>query len=239
RAELRGAELRNLEIIFRAEPKSPGGLHFGSRLVMDQNRTLYVSLGERGGMENAQNLNHHGGSVVKINPDGSVPSDNPFTSRNGGLPEIFSYGHRNPQGMALHPETGELWLHEHGPRGGDEVNIIRKGGNYGWPLVTYGMNYNGTVISESTSAPGIEEPVVYWVPSIAPSGMAFYQGDLYVGALAGRQLRRLVLNGNRVVSQDVLLKDEVGRIRDVRTGPDGALYILTDDRRGVLYRLAP
>ena len=239
RAELKGLELKDMKIIFEVSPKSPGGLHFGSRLVMTEDRSLYISLGERGAMMNAQNLLHHGGSVVRINSDGSVPSDNPFSRRSDAYPEIFSYGHRNPQGMAVHPETGEIWLHEHGPKGGDEVNILKKGANYGWPLVTYGINYNGSDISDRTSAPGIEEPVVYWVPSIAPSGMAFYRGDLFVGALAGKHLRRLVLEGDRVIHQEVLLQDTPGRIRDVRTGPDGSLYFLTDGSSGTLYRLSP
>jgi len=227
--------LTNPEVIYRALPKSGGGRHFGSRLAFDEAGYLYVTLGDRGSMNRAQDTGDPYGSVLRLNPDGSVPSDNPGFD----APEIWSYGHRNAQGLAKHPVTGDIWLHEHGPKGGDEVNIVRKGANYGWPRVTYGIDYNGSVISNMTSAPGIEEPVVYWVPSIAPSGMAFYEGDLFVGALAGQQLRRLELRGNRVVHQEVLLSGIVGRIRDVRRGPDGRLYLLTDGPSGVLYRISP
>jgi aldose sugar dehydrogenase len=247
RANLVGTKLRNMEIIFRATPKSSGGIHFGSRLVFDLDGYLYITLGERGGKTNAQNLQHHGGSVVRINPDGSFPFDNPFLNSRNVLPEIFSYGHRNPQGIAMDSETGNVWLHEHGPKGGDEVNILKAGANYGWPLVTYGKNYNGTLISTETGRPGIEGPIIYWVPSIAPSGMAFYygdkfpewQGNIFVGALVGQHLRRLVMKGESIIHQEVLLHKEIGRIRDVRTGPDGYLYILTDSKNGAFYRLSP
>jgi glucose/arabinose dehydrogenase len=237
------ARLTNPEVIYRALPKSGGGRHFGSRLAFDEAGYLYVTLGDRGSMNRAQDTGDPYGSVLRLNPDGSVPSDNPGFD----APEIWSYGHRNAQGLAKHPVTGNIWLHEHGPKGGDEVNIVRKGANYGWPRVTYGIDYSGSVISNMTSAPGIEEPVVYWVPSIAPSGMAFYDGDafpgwkgnVFVGALAGQQLRRLELRGNRVVDQEVLLSGIVGRIRDVRRGPDGRLYLLTDGTSGVLYQISP
>ncbi|MDT8298955.1 MAG: PQQ-dependent sugar dehydrogenase, partial [Spirochaetaceae bacterium] len=223
------ARLTNPEVMYRALPKSGGGRHFGSRLAFDEAGYLYVTLGERGSMNRAQDTEDPYGSVLRLNPDGSIPSDNPGFD----APEIWSYGHRNAQGLAKHPGTGDIWLHEHGPKGGDEVNIVRKGANYGWPRVTYGIDYNGSVISNMTSAPGFEEPVVYWVPSIAPSGMAFYDGDvfpewngnIFVGALAGQHLRRLELRGNRVVHQEVLLSRIVGRIRDVRRGPDGMLYL--------------
>jgi aldose sugar dehydrogenase len=247
RATLSGTELNNVEIIFRASPKSSGGVHFGSRLVFDLEGYLNITLGERGGMINAQNLQHHGGSVIRIHPDGSIPSDNPFINRQDVLPEIFSFGHRNAQGMALDNKTGLIWLHEHGPKGGDEVNIIQAGANYGWPIVTYGINYNGTTISTETEKPGIKNPIIYWVPSIAPSGMTFYygdkfpewQGNIFVGALAGQHLRRLVVEEESIVHQEVLLLKEIGRIRDVRTGPDGYLYVLTDAKNGALYRLSP
>ncbi len=247
RATLSETKLSNVEIIFRASPKSSGGIHFGSRLVFDLDGFLYITLGERGGMTNAQNLQNHGGSVLRIYPDGRIPPDNPFINRQNVLPEIFSYGHRNAQGMALDKGTGRLWLHEHGPKGGDEVNIIKAGANYGWPLVTYGINYNGTIISTETEKPGIENPVIYWVPSIAPSGITFYygdkfpewQGNIFIGALAGQHLRRLVVDGKSIIHQEVLLHKEIGRIRDVRTGPDGSLYILTDAKNGALYRLSP
>ena len=233
-------ELNEVKIIFRADPKSSGGVHFGSRLAFGSDGLLYITLGERGQMNNAQDLSHDGGSVVRIDSSGNIPSDNPYN-------EIFSYGHRNAQGMALNKETGQLWLHEHGPKGGDEVNIVRRGANYGWPLVTYGIDYNGSIISDKTTAPGIEEPVIYWIPSIAPSGMTFYysndypkwNGNIFVGALAGRHLRRLVTNGDEIVHQEILLKNSIGRIRDVRATAVGGLYILTDENNGALYKLEP
>lgn len=245
KAELRGSELVNVRIIFQAEPKSRGGVHFGSRLLVTDGNHLYITLGDRGTMENAQDLEHHGGSLIRINTDGSIPGDNPFVGRDDARPEIFSYGHRNAQGLAYNKERGEIWLHEHGPKGGDEVNIIRKGANYGWPLITYGINYNGSIITNETARPGLEQPILYWVPSIAPSGMAFYEGDLFpdwkgdlfVGALAGQHLRRLVLEGDQIVHQEILLKNVIGRVRDVRNGPDGSLYILTDHENGALYRI--
>lgn len=247
KGELRGLNLENVKIIFEADPKSRGGQHFGSRLLLTDDNHLYITLGDRGRMDNAQDLDNHAGSVVRINTDGSIPQDNPYVGSNAGKPEIYSYGHRNPQGIAYNSERDEIWLHEHGPKGGDEVNIVRKGANYGWPVITYGINYNGSVISNETSRPGMEQPVVYWDPSIAPSGMAFVQGDgagewagnLFVGALAGQHLRRLVLQEDEVVHQEVLLKNKIGRIRDVRTGPDGYLYVLTDSDNGVLYRIKP
>ena len=248
RARFDGAALEDLEVIFRAEPKVGGGNHFGSRLLFAGDGTLYVTLGDRYRyMKEAQNLDNHLGSIVRLNDDGSVPEDNPFVGREDARPEIFSYGHRNVQGLALEPETGTLWAHEHGPQGGDEVNILKPGANYGWPAITYGIDYSGAIISEKTEAPGMEQPVVYWVPSIAPSGMAFYdgdafpewQGDLFVGALAGRHLRRLELDGDEVVDQEGLLVGLGERIRDVRTGPDGYLYVLTDSSNGLLLRLKP
>lgn len=239
--------LEDTEIIYQALPKSGGGRHFGSRLAFDTQGYLYITLGERGSMNRAQDRKDPYGSVLRLNPDGSVPPDNPFIGSAGDAGEIWSYGHRNAQGLARHPVSGEIWLHEHGPKGGDEVNIIRKAANYGWPVVTYGIDYNGSIISDRSRAPGIEDAVINWVPSIAPSGMSFYtgnafpgwQGSLFVGALAGQQLRRLELKGNEVVHQEVLLKNRLGRVRDVRTGPDGHLYLLTDENRGTLFRLEP
>jgi glucose/arabinose dehydrogenase len=245
------AGLEGTRVIYRALPKTTGGNHFGSRLAFDGKGFLYVTLGERGSMNRAQDTADPYGSVLRLNSDGSIPQDNPFASRGGspggGAPEIFSYGHRNPQGMARHPVTGDIWTHEHGPKGGDEVNILKIGANYGWPRVTYGVNYSGSTISSQTRAEGIEDPVVYWIPSIAPSGMAFYtggafpgwNGNLFVGALAGKHLRRLELRGNEVIGQEVLLLDRLGRIRDVRTGPDGLLYLLTDSEKGGIYRIEP
>lgn len=248
RGRLEGMELKDLEVIFRAQPKTGGTGHYGSRLVFAGDGSLYISLGDRRSfMKEAQNPANHIGSVIRLNDDGSVPRDNPFLGLPGKRPEIFSYGHRNVQGMALHPDTGAVWAHEHGPRGGDEVNLLKPGANYGWPAITYGVDYSGAIISDKTAAPGMEQPVVYWDPSIAPSGMAFYdghrfpqwQGDLFVGALAHLHLRRLELDGDKVVDQESLLVDFGERIRDVRTGPNGYLYILTDSSDGQLLRLEP
>ena len=241
------ARLNRPDVIFRARPKSGGGIHFGSRLAFDSAGKLYITLGERGSMNRAQDRTDHAGSVVRINPDGTVPPDNPFVDDGNAADEIFTYGHRNAQGLAKNPDSGEMWLHEHGPKGGDEVNILKPGANYGWPLVSYGVNYDGSIISKSTKAAGIEDAIIYWVPSIAPSGMAFYRGtsfpewrnSLFVGALAGQQLRRLEIKGNTVVHQEVLLEKRLGRIRDVRTGPDGNLYLITDADNGILYRISP
>ena len=248
RGVLNGARLDNVQVIFRALPKVSGTGHFGSRLVFAPDGTLFISLGDRRGqMAKSQSVADHIGTVVRLHDDGRVPKDNPFVGRNGAKPEIFSYGHRNVQGMALRPGTRAIWTHEHGPRGGDEVNILKPGANYGWPAITYGIDYSGDIISERKAAPGMEQPVVYWVPSIAPSGMAFYtgdkfprwRGDLFVGALAGSHLRRLKLDGDRVTVQEKLLDDLGERIRDVRTGPDGYLYVLTDDSNGMVLRLEP
>lgn len=196
----------------------------------------------------SQDLNDPAGSTIRLNEDGSIPSDNPFTGRDDALPEIYSYGHRNAQGLTIHPESGAIWQHEHGPRGGDALNIIRPGANYGWPIATYGRNYGTTtrIGIEPHEDPNITVPITYWVPtSIAPSGMAFYfdeafpkwKGNLFIGALDQQHLRRLVLEGEEVVHQEVLLERELGRIRDVRTGPDGYIYILTDHSNGALYRI--
>ena len=247
-ARLEGNRLVDVKRLFQADPKTSGGRHFGSRLVIDRSGFLFISLGDRGShMDEAQNPANHLGSVIRINRDGSIPEDNPFVGDQGKKPEIWSYGHRNVQGMALHPETGVVWTHEHGPRGGDEVNILKRGANFGWPAITYGIDYSGSIISDKTEAPGMEQPITYWDPSIAPSGMAFYdgdkfpawKGDLFVGALRGRHLRRIELDGEKVVEQEELLEDLKERIRDVRTGPDGLLYVLTDSSRGKVLRLAP
>lgn len=246
-ARLEGRTLRDVEVIVRMNRSSGGGRHFGSRLLFGPDGLLYVTLGDRGERDRAQDPSDHAGSVLRIRPDGSVPSENPFAAGEGAA-EVFSYGHRNPQGIAVHPGTGEIWIHEHGPQGGDEINIVRAGRNYGWPVITYGVSYGtGAQIGEGTRKPGMEQPVTYWSPSIAPSGMAFaansripgWRGDLFVGALVGEHLRRVELNGDRVVSQEVLLRNVVGRIRDVREGPDGYLYLITDERSGGLYRLEP
>lgn len=249
RARFDGRELSGLEILFRAEPKTTAGYnHFGSRLLFDREGYLFITLGDRyHPRDRAQSTADHLGTVVRLHDDGRVPADNPFVDHPDAKPEIFSYGHRNAQGIALRPGTDTVWMHEHGPRGGDEVNILKPGANYGWPAITYGIDYSGAIISDKTEAPGMEQPVVYWVPSIAPSGMAFYdgdrfpqwKGDLFVGALAERHLRRLELQGRSVVEQEVLLSDLDERIRDVRSGPDGYLYLLTDSSSGRLLRLVP
>lgn len=248
RLNLQQNRLTDLEIIFKADPKVEGGNHWGSRLAFADDGSLYITLGERFGYEDqAQNPENHLGTVVRIMPDGSVPPDNPFADHPENKPEIFSYGHRNVQGIDIHPETRQVWTHEHGPKGGDEINILKAGANYGWPAATFGINYWGTEISEYTSRPGMQDPVLHWTPSIAPSGMAFYtgdqfpawRGDLFVGALVKRHLRRVELDGDQVVGQEVLLKDFGQRIRDVRNGPDGFIYLLTDDTNGQLLRLEP
>ena len=248
RARLREGRLIDVQHLFRMQPASRGGRHFGGRIVFDRQGYLYLMLGDRGDEERAQRPNDHAGSVIRLHDDGRVPADNPFVSRGGGLPESFTRGNRNIQGAAIHPSTGELWTHEHGPQGGDEINIIRAGRNYGWPFITYGVNYvTGTRIGEGTQKPGMEQPIHVWTPSIAPSGMAFYsgkifpgwQGSLLVGALRGQSLVRLELKGDRVVSEERLLVNQVGRIRDVRVGPDGFVYLLTDASDGRLIRLEP
>ena len=247
RARLVGQGLQEVEVIFRQDPRLSTGNHFGSRLVFDRQGHLYVTLGENNVRITAQYLDHHQGKVVRLWPDGRIPADNPFVARTDALIDIWSYGHRNPQGAALNPWTGALWLVEHGAMGGDEVNIPAAGKNYGWPIITHGLDYNGQPIPESvgSSAPGMEQPIHYWVPSIGPSGMAFYQGfsmfpwqgDLFVGALASRQLVRLDVVGNRIVGEERLLGSLGHRIRDVRSGPDGELYLLTDATNGRVLRV--
>ena len=248
RAHLVGMALKDLQVIFRLGKKTSTAHHFGSRLVFDRAGYLYITIGDRGNRPRAQMLDDHAGSVIRIHDDGKIPADNPFVTNKNAKPEIFSYGHRNPQGMALHPLTGKVWMHEHGPQGGDELNIIRQGRNYGWPIITYGVNYvSGTKIGEGIRKKGMEQPIYYWVPSIAPSGMSFYTGDkfpkwkgsLFVGSLKFQLLARLELDGNTVIKEERLLRGKVGRIRDVRTGPDGYLYLLTDAQNGKLVRLEP
>jgi glucose/arabinose dehydrogenase len=243
-----GGRLDDLKVIFRQEPAAGGAMHFGSRLAFAPDGNLFVTLGDRfHSRDRAQDLGTHYGKVVRIRPDGSVPADNPFVSKAGALPETWSYGHRNVQSAAIHPVSGKLWTVEHGARGGDEVNIPRAGKNYGWPVITYGVDYSGLKIGEGTAKAGMEQPVYYWDPSIAPSGMTFYMGNLFpewkgslfVGALRARALHRLVLDGDKVVAEEVLLRDLGERIRDVRSGPDGALWLLTDSSDGRVLRLVP
>ena len=249
RGQLGENGLSDVEVIFRQQPTVPGHHHFGSRLVFARDGRLFVTLGERNSERaRAQTLDSHIGKVVRIERDGSVPADNPFVGRAGAMPEIWSYGHRNIQGAALHPGTGELWTNEHGPKGGDELNRTLAGLNYGWPKVSYGVEYSGATISESPTAPGIEPPVHYWVRSIATSGLLFYTGDrfpewrgnAFVGGLKSRQLSRLVLDGDKVVREEVLLRGVIDqRIRDVVQGPDGLIYLLTDEDDGRLLRIEP
>lgn len=240
--------LTGVEGVFAQQDDPSGRHHFGSRLVFGRDGSLYVGLGDRFfHRDQAQTLDNHIGKVVRVMPDGSVPHDNPFVGQRGVLPEIWSYGHRNIQGAALHPETGVLWTHEHGPQGGDEVNVGVAGANYGWPVVTYGREYvTGVRIGEGTERDDVEAPALHWTPSIAPSGMAFYtagripgwRGNLFVGALRGQSLFRLVLDGDRVVHQERMLTELNSRIRDVREGPDGLLYLL-DESNGRILRVEP
>jgi len=248
RAKLDGHRLVEQQVLFRLLPKSTTGLHFGGRIVFDAKGHVFLTLGDRGDMGRAQRLDDHAGSVIRLTEDGTVPNDNPFVSRKDAKPEKYTIGNRNMQGAAMHPKTGELWTHEHGPQGGDEVNVMRPGRNYGWPIITYGANYGtGTKIGEGTRREGIEHPLHYWVPSIAPSGMAFCEGDRFpswrgnilIGSLKNDMLVRLELDGEKVVKEERLLREAIGRIRDVRVGPDGYVYLLTDERRGVLARLEP
>lgn len=247
RAEFRNNALVGVQPIFEALPRTSGGLHFGSRIVFDRAGLLYVTCGERYQMQRAQNLADLGGKVVRLRDDGSVPPDNPFVGREGARPEIFTYGHRNPQGMAMHPVTGRIWLVEHGPRGGDELNLLKAGANYGWPRATHGIDYSGATISPNKSLPGMEDPVRVWVPSISPSGLAFYTGDrfpnwkgsVFTGALSDNALIRIELDGDRYVGEERLLVDLLPYIRDVRQGPDGLLYVVTHTDSGGLYRLEP
>ena len=248
RGRLVGHRLEGVETLFKQAPKGSRGQHFGGRIVFDRAGYVYLTLGDRGEMPRAQRPDDHAGSVIRLHDDGRVPADNPFAGKPGWKPEKFTLGNRNMQGAALHPQTGMLWTHEHGPQGGDEVNVIRPGVNYGWPVITYGVNYGiGTKIGEGTRKEGMAQPLHYWVPSIAPSGMAFYtgdkfarwKGDLFVGALRDQMLVRLKLDGEKVVSEERLLKGVLGRIRDVRVSPDGFIYVLTDESSGVIVRLEP
>ena len=248
RGRLVGDSLEDVVVIFRALSKSEGGRHFGSRLLFAPDGYLFITLGDRGKRPQAQALSTHPGSIIRVHDDGSVPRDNPFISNKLARPEIYTYGNRNVQGIALEPGSGRVWAHEHGPQGGDEINIVEAGTNYGWPVITYGRNYGiGTKIGEGTHKDGMAQPVYQWTPSIAPSGMTFYdgdkfprwQGDIFAGSLKFRLLVRLSVDGDRVTEEERLLADRYGRIRDVRTGPDGFIYLLTDESDGQLLRLEP
>ena len=240
--------LDDVKIIFRQQGPLSSGNHYGCRIAQADDGNLFVALGDHFTYrDQAQNLGNHLGKLVRIAPDGSVPSGNPFAGRADAKAEIWSYGHRNVQALAINPASGEPWEIEHGPRGGDEVNVVGKGRNYGWPVIGYGIDYSGAKIHDSTAKDGMEQPVKYWVPSIAPSGMVFYtgklfpkwSGNLFAGALRGSMLVRLTLNGNAVTSEERLLQNLNERIRDVRQGPDGALWLLTDSSAGRILRVAP
>ena len=231
--ELEGNSLINLKLIYKSVPNSKKGEHFGSRIVFDKKGHVYFGVGDRANREkNPQDITRDGGKIYRLNLDGSIPEDNPFYNKKGAKKAIFSYGHRNPQGMTIHPITGEIWENEHGPKGGDEINIIKKGVNYGWPKITYGINYSGTPITNKTEDPTMAQPFYYWVPSIAPSGMAFstsniykeWKGSLFVGSLKFEYLERLVIENNKVVKREKIL-DKIGRVRNVIEGPDGFLYL--------------
>ena len=246
RGRLEGAELKDYQKLFSAWEPNGNNIHFGSRIEFDGAGKLFISVGDRNERHNAQDLRYHNGKILRLNEDGSVPADNPFASNPEAKPEIWSYGHRNPQGLVKHPLTGELWESEFGPRGGDEINVIRPGANYGWPVITYGREYWGPKIGEGTEKSGMEQPVAYYVPSISPSGITFYFGDafpkwkgnLFVANLSGQHLRRLVIDdGNRIVKQEELLDDLGVNFRHVRPGPEGFLYFSTDD--GKIARLVP
>ena len=247
-SELVGNRLVNSRVIFAAEPSLRGGKHFGCRLVFDVNGNLYATLGDRGIRALAQALSSHPGSVIRIDLSGDALADNPFVHREDAQPEIFTYGNRNPQGLAWQPQTGVLWMHEHGPRGGDELNQVIAGTNYGWPVISYGKEYwSRKAVGEGTHKIGMAQPVHYWVPSIAPSGMAFYsgsrfpqwQGNLFIGSLKFGELVRLEINASQVIHEERLLNGDFGRIRDVRLGPDELIYLLTDSPNGQLLRLEP
>lgn len=248
RAQYQQGKLSNLQKLFVALPKVDSGHHFGGRLLFDKQGYLYLTLGERGQQELAQDTSNHAGGVVRLNDDGSVPTTNPFIHKQGAAPELYTYGHRNVQGIALNPSNGQVWTHEHGPQGGDEINILKAGVNYGWPVITYGEEYGGGAVGEGKKQQaGMQQPLHYWTPSIAPSGMTFYNGNqysgwngnLFVGSLKFAKLMRLTLVGGKVAAEESLLEDEIGRIRDVQQGPDGYLYLLNDEANAGLYRLEP
>lgn len=248
RARLDGASLTDLEVIFTAAPTKATAAHYGGRLAFMADKTLLVTTGDGFDYrEAAQDTSGLMGKVVRLQDDGAVPDNNPFAGQPGTSPEIWSYGHRNPQGLLFDPESGRVWLHEHGPRGGDELNLIEAGTNYGWPIATFGLNYTGAYVSPYQAYPGTEPPVVHWTPSIAPAGMAIYrgdafpewQGDLFVAALVEKAVRRLEMQGDQVVSQELLFAEFDERIREVRVGPDGFLYLITDGGGGRILRIRP
>lgn len=243
RSKLENNSLTNVEEIYTGTPYSTGGRHFGSRVEFDEDGYLFFSIGDRGNRDELpQDLSKDAGKVYRLNDDGSVPSDNPFVGDNNAIDAVYSYGHRNPQGMAMNPATGKIWTHEHGPRGGDEVNIIRAGDNYGWPVISYGINYNGTSFTDKTEMDGMEQPVTYWDPSIAPSGMTFVTGDKYpdwkghllVGSLKFNYVELVKLDGDTVTGTEKVLED-IGRVRSIKQAPDGTIYVGVDGQG--IYRI--
>lgn len=253
RGRLKGSALEEVKEIFVANTMSASTTNYGGRIAFDRQGFLFLTVGERQEQERAQKGDDHGGKVLRLRDDGTVPPDNPFVGKPGYLPEIYSLGHRSPQGLTMHPETGAIWEHEHGPLGGDEINLVLPGRNYGWPLVTFGMNYDGTKISDLTGRADLEAPILYFVPSIAPSGMVFYTGDkfpnwkgnLFVGSMfegrtrATGHLRRITFEQGRPIQREPILTELHQRIRDVRQGPDGLLYLLTDENPGVVLKIEP
>jgi glucose/arabinose dehydrogenase len=224
------------EVLYKAEPNTSRGQHFGSRITFDDEGYLYFSIGDRGNRDvNPQDITRDGGKIYRLKPDGSIPEDNPFVGKDGAREAIYSYGHRNPQGMDMHPETGEIWIHEHGPRGGDEVNKIEKGANYGWPILSFGINYSGSEFAEDTARAGMNQPEWYWDPSIAPSGMAFvtgdkypdWQGNLLVGSLKFQYIVLCEIEDDTITGQQILFED-IGRVRNIKQGPDGYIYVATE-----------
>ncbi len=246
RARLAGHELKDQKIIFEAYPYTSARHHYGSRMLFGNDGMLYFSVGERGNeRENPQNLGNDLGKIHRVKDDGSIPADNPFVNTSGARPSIWSYGHRNPQGLVKHPVTGEIWSHEHGPRGGDEINLVKKGANYGWPVITYGINYNGKPVSNITAKEGMEQPLKFWIPSIGPCGMSFvttdrykgWRGQLLSGSLRFKYLNLSYLDGHTITREEKLLKN-IGRMRDVRVGPDGYIYVAVE-QPGMVFRLLP
>ncbi|MEL6674454.1 MAG: PQQ-dependent sugar dehydrogenase [Bacteroidota bacterium] len=245
RAKIKDHQLVEQEVIFKALPNYRQSHHYGGRIIFDQEGYLYLSVGDRGGRDENQTLTNYRGKIFRLNDDGSIPEDNPFVEEAGAVTAIWSWGHRNPQGLSLHPETGEVWEHEHGPKGGDELNLIQKGRNYGWPTITYGINYIGTKITDETHREGMEQPQTYWVPSIAPCGMDFvedeqygaWQGNILIGSLSFRYLERVELKGHEVVHQEKLLEG-IGRVRAIEQAPDGYMYVAIEGP-GKIVRLVP
>lgn len=245
RAKLSGKNLIQKEIIYKAEPGTTAGVHFGSRMAFDRDGYLYFSVGDRGSMNDAQDISKHNGKIHRIKDDGTIPEDNPFVNTPNAIKSIFAYGNRNPQGLIMHPETGEIWSTEHGPKGGDELNIIRKGKNYGWPVISFGINYDGSILTPFTEKEGMEQPLYFWTPSIAPSGMAYitsdkysgWKGNILSGSLSFQYLERTILEGEKVIGREKLLED-IGRVRNVIQGPDGYIYVSVESP-GVILKLVP